>query len=173
MVTDGPASPATDRQAQPCSRANAEIDRYSTISGLRKQTGSLISRYDLRRSETPRPPGRPTDALLRLLVVREGVLVDSDEIGFRVRVQLHREDCRAPLQVCLRNPVHAVHHAAVGSGDLCLITEWPPEQVIAHLEAEGVVIDEGPVERAGALGSMTSVYFTDPDGNLIEVSSYT
>lgn len=64
------------------------------------------------------------------------------------------------------------NHAVIGSGDLCLITEWSPEQVVAHLKAEGVEIDEGPVERAGALGPMTSVYFTDPDGNLIEVASY-
>jgi len=64
------------------------------------------------------------------------------------------------------------NYAGIGSGDLCLITDWPPEKVIAHFEAEGVAIDEGPVERAGALGPMTSVYFTDPDGNLIEVSSY-
>jgi len=64
------------------------------------------------------------------------------------------------------------NHAAVGSGDLCLITDWSPEKVAAHLEAEGVATNEGPVERAGALGPMTSVYFIDPDGNLIEVASY-
>src|SRR3546814_7353396 len=40
------------------------------------------------------------------------------------------------------------NHAVIGSGDLCLVTEWPPEKVIAHLKAEGVEIDEGPVERA-------------------------
>jgi catechol 2,3-dioxygenase-like lactoylglutathione lyase family enzyme len=64
------------------------------------------------------------------------------------------------------------NYAGIGSGDLCLIADWPPEKVIAHLAAEGVAIDEGPVERAGALGPMTSVYFTDPDGNLIELASY-
>ena len=59
-----------------------------------------------------------------------------------------------------------------GSMDLCFITETPLEDVIAQLKAEGVVIAEGPVPRAGALGPMTSVYFRDPDGNLIEVSNY-
>ena len=59
-----------------------------------------------------------------------------------------------------------------GSQDLCFITETPLEDVIAQLKAEGVVIAEGPVPRAGALGPMTSVYFRDPDGNLIEVSNY-
>lgn len=64
------------------------------------------------------------------------------------------------------------NHATIGSGDLCLITAWPPEKVTAHLLAEGVEIVEGPVEKTGALGPMTSIYFNDPDGNLIEVARY-
>ena len=59
-----------------------------------------------------------------------------------------------------------------GSLDLCFITETPLEEVIADLEAHGVVLAEGPVEKTGALGPMMSVYFRDPDGNLIEVSNY-
>jgi catechol 2,3-dioxygenase-like lactoylglutathione lyase family enzyme len=59
-----------------------------------------------------------------------------------------------------------------GSLDLCFITETPLEQVIAHLKSHGVAIAEGPVPKTGALGPMTSVYFRDPDGNLIEVSHY-
>lgn len=59
-----------------------------------------------------------------------------------------------------------------GSGDLCFITEVPLPQVEAHLQACGVPIIEGPVERTGATGPMVSVYFRDPDGNLIEVSNY-
>ena len=59
-----------------------------------------------------------------------------------------------------------------GSMDLCFITETPLENVIAQLKAEGVAIAEGPVPKTGALGPMTSVYFRDPDGNLIEVSNY-
>ena len=59
-----------------------------------------------------------------------------------------------------------------GSMDLCFITETPLEEVIAQLKAEGVAIAEGPVPKTGALGPMTSVYFRNPDGNLIEVSNY-
>ena len=59
-----------------------------------------------------------------------------------------------------------------GSMDLCFITETPLEEVMSHLKAEGVAIAEGPVPKTGALGPMTSVYFRDPDGNLIEVSNY-
>ncbi len=43
---------------------------------------------------------------------------------------------------------------------------------MAKLAAEGIAIVEGPVERSGALGPITSIYFNDPDGHLIEVSSY-
>ena len=59
-----------------------------------------------------------------------------------------------------------------GSIDLCFITDTPLAEVIAHLKSHGVVVAQGPVEKTGALGPMMSVYFRDPDGNLIEVSNY-
>lgn len=59
-----------------------------------------------------------------------------------------------------------------GSADLCFITAVPPDEVIAHLHDCGVPILNGPSERAGALGPIMSVYCRDPDGNLIEISSY-
>ena len=58
-----------------------------------------------------------------------------------------------------------------GSADLCFITDVPLTEVVAHLNAEGVAIVEGPVERTGATGPILSVYFRDPDGNLIELSN--
>ena len=59
-----------------------------------------------------------------------------------------------------------------GSADLCLIAGTPLATVIAHLQQAGVAIEEGPVARSGALGPIISVYFRDPDANLIEVSNY-
>src|SRR5689334_19895950 len=59
-----------------------------------------------------------------------------------------------------------------GSLDLCFITGTPLADVAAHLKANGVVIAQGPVPKTGALGPMQSIYFRDPDGNLIEVSNY-
>lgn len=59
-----------------------------------------------------------------------------------------------------------------GSGDFCLITSVPLEQVIEHIRQCGVAIEEGPVARTGARGPIQSVYFRDPDGNLVEVSNY-
>ncbi|NWR08140.1 GLOD5 protein, partial [Paradoxornis webbianus] len=59
-----------------------------------------------------------------------------------------------------------------GSADFCLITAAPLEKLQEHLEACGVPIEEGPVVRTGALGPITSIYFRDPDENLVEVSTY-
>lgn len=61
---------------------------------------------------------------------------------------------------------------APGAIDLCLITRWPLERVLEHLAEQGVEVEEGPVMRTGALGPIESVYFRDPDGNLLEVSRY-
>ena len=63
-------------------------------------------------------------------------------------------------------------HEAAGSDDLCFLTASTPEQVVEHLEACGVSIEEGPVEKQGAVGMLRSVYCRDPDGSLIEISSY-
>ena len=59
-----------------------------------------------------------------------------------------------------------------GGGDLCLLTDSPIAAVERHLDEHGVEIIEGPVERAGAVGPMTSVYVRDPDDNLVEIATY-
>lgn len=62
--------------------------------------------------------------------------------------------------------------AMPGSADICLVTEAGMEAVTAHLAACDVAIEVGPRNTVGALGTMTSVYFRDPDNNLVEVASY-
>ncbi|MGZ8255526.1 MAG: VOC family protein [Burkholderiaceae bacterium] len=59
-----------------------------------------------------------------------------------------------------------------GSADLCLVAQGELGAVIAHLKSCDVPILEGPVKRTGAIGPILSVYFRDPDMNLIEVSTY-
>lgn len=63
-------------------------------------------------------------------------------------------------------------HETAGSDDLCFLTSSTPDEVVAHLGACGVAIAEGPVRKQGARGTLQSVYCRDPDGSLIEISSY-
>ncbi|WP_447500889.1 VOC family protein [Acinetobacter oleivorans] len=58
-----------------------------------------------------------------------------------------------------------------GSADLCFISETPISEVIAHLNQLNIQIEEGPVERTGAVHPILSVYIRDSDQNLIEISN--
>ena len=59
-----------------------------------------------------------------------------------------------------------------GNSDLCFVWPGPIEEAIDHLQRQEIDIETGPVERIGAQGDGTSVYFRDPDGSLLEFISY-
>jgi catechol 2,3-dioxygenase-like lactoylglutathione lyase family enzyme len=61
---------------------------------------------------------------------------------------------------------------APGNSDLCFEWSGPIADAIAHLQRCGVAIENGPMQRFGAKGAGTSVYFRDPDGSLMEFMSY-
>jgi catechol 2,3-dioxygenase-like lactoylglutathione lyase family enzyme len=63
-------------------------------------------------------------------------------------------------------------HEAAGSEDLCFLTDSTPNEVVCHLQAQGVAIVAGPGPRRGAQGTLMSVYCRDPAGSLIEIASY-
>ena len=81
-----------------------------------------------------------------------------------------RREQRSGLQDARASPSIA-RDTRPGSGNFCLLTDTPIADVVAHLAREGVAIVDGPGERAGATGSILSVYFKDPDGNLVELSN--
>ncbi len=83
---------------------------------------------------------------------------------------LHFGDAKISLQDAATAPELAAR-TAPGSGNFCLVTETPIDKVIARLRSNDVEIVEGPVEKAGAVGKLVSVYFRDPDANLVEVSN--
>ena len=81
----------------------------------------------------------------------------------RSKINLH--SAASPLELRARCPTP-------GSADLCFVVTTPVATVVEHLKQCDVPLEEGPVVRTGALGPIISVYFRDPDGNLIEVGSY-
>jgi catechol 2,3-dioxygenase-like lactoylglutathione lyase family enzyme len=81
----------------------------------------------------------------------------------RQKINLHPAD---------RIPGLVAHRPTPGSGDLCFIATTPLAEVTAHLAQCGVPIVAGPGPRAGAVGTIQSVYIRDPDENLVEISNY-
>ena len=59
-----------------------------------------------------------------------------------------------------------------GNSDLCFEWHGPIAEAIAHLTAHKIAVERGPMQRFGARGAGTSVYFRDPDGSLMEFMSY-
>lgn len=83
--------------------------------------------------------------------------------GQKINLRPHDSDTRAWITGTNAKP---------GASDLCFVSAVGPEDVVEHLHGCGIAIEAGPVARTGALGTIQSVYCRDPDGNLIEISSY-
>ena len=88
------------------------------------------------------------------------------------RTALHFGTQKINLQEVGRESTLVAQTPTAGAGDICFTTATPLDAVLAHLRSCDVDVVEGPVKREGARGLMASVYFRDPDGNLIEVSNY-
>lgn len=81
----------------------------------------------------------------------------------RQKINLQDGDTVTPTKAARPTP---------GAGDFCVLAAVPLDRVRAHLEREGIPLEAGPVARRGAQGPLTSLYFRDPDGNLVEVAEY-
>jgi catechol 2,3-dioxygenase-like lactoylglutathione lyase family enzyme len=94
--------------------------------------------------------------------------------GRPTRTSLHFGDQKINVRPLGADKVEwfTADHEAAGSDDLCFLTSNTPDQVVAHLKSCGVAIEEGPGPKQGARGTLRSVYCRDPDGSLIEISSY-
>jgi catechol 2,3-dioxygenase-like lactoylglutathione lyase family enzyme len=85
-------------------------------------------------------------------------------------VSLHFGANKISLQDAIANPEIA-QDTVPGTGNFCLLTGQPVGELVAALRARGIAIEAGPSERDGATGRILSVYFRDPDGNLVETSN--
>ncbi len=81
----------------------------------------------------------------------------------RLKINLHDDGTVAHPKARVPTP---------GSADFCLIAAGPLADVMTRLQREQIPIEVGPVARTGTLGPMRSIYFRDPDGNLVEVAEY-
>lgn len=97
-----------------------------------------------------------------------------DVLGMEAREErprkwaLHFGMSKISIQDASRLPDIA-RQTAPGTANFCLYTNLDITAVIARLQAHGIEIVDGPGERIGATGTIRSVYFNDPDGNLVEV----
>ncbi|HZD26504.1 MAG TPA: VOC family protein [Alphaproteobacteria bacterium] len=88
------------------------------------------------------------------------------------RVALHYGEQKINLHRAGQESVIRAFNHLSGTQDFCLIVKTPVAEAKAFLEANGVAVIEGPVTREGALGRMTSIYFRDPEDNLVELANY-
>ena len=85
---------------------------------------------------------------------------------------LHFGDQKINLHPAGREAKPNARKAGTGTGDLCFVADQPMDEIVRELETHRVTLELGPIRQTGALGEMQSVYFRDPDENLIEVATY-
>lgn len=127
------------------------IDHWVIVAGDLQRTLDFYQRLGFTIA-WERRPGRPDMATIR--------------INDAQKINVHGSDAPArPGYLGARRP-------ATGGADFCLEWQGTVEEVLDLLERNGVVPEAGPGTRTCARGPSTSVYFRDPDGNLVEFTVY-
>lgn len=108
----------------------------------------------------------------------QACLVFYEKLGFSVRdghgrFELFAGDFKINLHVKGRELLPHAGHVQTGSADLCFEIDEPIERFKARVEAVGILPESEIVERHGVYGAMSSLYFRDPEGNLLEFCDYT
>ena len=99
------------------------------------------------------------------------IVLQMEEINFKGRKALKFGHSKINLHEVGHEFEPKAMHPRTGSADICLITQLPIDEFVEHLGRCKVALIEGPVNRTGARSELVSVYFRDPDGNLIEVAN--
>jgi catechol 2,3-dioxygenase-like lactoylglutathione lyase family enzyme len=98
-----------------------------------------------------------------------GVVLIAKEGGWAYRFENAQLNLHGPGLV--PNPVARIP-VPPGGSDLCFEWAGPIDEAVEHLQRHRVEIELGPIQRSGARGAGTSIYFRDPDGSLLEFISY-
>jgi len=110
------------------------------------------------------------EEIIRFYTEVLGMALETFREGKRLALKFGRQKINIHAQGGEYEP--RAHAPGVGTLDFCLIASVPLQQVIGSLEKHQVTIIEGPCIKTGAMGQIRSVYFRDPDLNLVEVSEY-
>lgn len=97
-------------------------------------------------------------------------VLGMEHVVFGGRHALHFGKQKINLHEVGKEFTPRARRATAGSGDLCFLLSTSLDAAEARLREQGVSIEEGPVVRTGAVGPLMSLYFRDPDGNLLEIS---
>jgi catechol 2,3-dioxygenase-like lactoylglutathione lyase family enzyme len=127
------------------------IDHWVMVSGDLERTIAFYTGLGFTIAWEPRP-GRPDMPTIR--------------INEAQKINVHGPDWPE------RRGYHGARRPTVGGADFCLEWEGTPQEVLDLLARNGVTPEIGPATRTGARGPSTSVYFRDPDGNLVELTVY-
>ena len=127
------------------------IDHWVIVSGDLERTLEFYRRLGFRIAWEHRE-GRPAMPTIRLNEAQ--------------KINVHAPDWPG------RPGYHGARRPTVGGADFCLEWEGTVQQVLEVLRKNGVAPEVGPATRTCARGPSTSVYFRDPDGNLVEFTVY-